>query len=69
MKIAIKRASSKALTEKLATPSDAQELAAKLAIPFPPNPPNYDPSLFGGLPYKEITTRLATLQPLDIHKK
>ena len=67
VKILIKRPS---LTgEKPATTSATQELATKLATSFPPNPPNYDPLLFGGLTYEEIAAKLAALQALEIPKK
>ena len=62
MKIAIKRPSSIALTKgRLAIISATKELATELATNYLPNPPNYDPSLFSGLTYKEIGVKLAAL--------
>ena len=61
LKLSVKRLPSKVLLEKLATPFDAQELAAELETPFPPNPPNYDPSQFGGLTYEELASKLVAL--------
>ena len=57
------------LPDRLATPSNAKELATELATSFPINPPNYDPSQFSGLTYEELAAKLAALQPPDIPKK
>ena len=69
MKISIKRPSSAALTgEKPATTSATQELATEFVPNFPPNLPNYNPPLFGGMTYEEIVAKLAAFQPPDIPK-
>ena len=66
MRIEIKRPTLTALTgEKPAKTSATEELVTELANKFPPNPLNYDPSLFGGLTYEEIDAKLAALQPLN----
>ena len=55
------------------TTSDSYELDTELTTTFPfvsiMNLLGYDPSLFGGLNYKEIATKLAVLQPPDILRK